>query len=145
MVAFKLAMHTLSLQGRMLRMKAKGHRHRMDQYFERQARELARAAKPYSKVTPLVRTGIVKRDKPTIISQAKRAPGKYRTGMMVGFYGCKGVLVRVAWQRTKDNQPGPRAVVIPECPACKHRHGATRFMWRKAHSEEEFNSAMVAL
>jgi len=82
--------------------------------------------------------------KHTVISE-QRGPGKRPVGMMVGFYGCKGALVRVAWQRTRANQPGPRAVVIHRCPACGHRHGAARFMWRRAHSEEEFNSAMVTL
>lgn len=92
----------------------------------------------------IVRTGILKRDKPTIIDTS-RGPGRYRVGMLVGFYGCNGVLVRVSWTRTKPTSPGPRAMVIPRCPACGHRHGASKFMWRRAHSEEEFNSAMVAL
>ncbi len=53
----------------------------------------------------------------------------------IGFFGCRGELVRVS---INGEQPKkyPKAITLDACPACGHSHGAQPF-WRKRSSRDE--------
>lgn len=61
----------------------------------------------------------------------------------VGFYGCTNQLVRVGVVARKGRRL-PQSAML-DCPACGRTHPAKNFMWRLAHSEQEYQASEVHL
>lgn len=66
--------------------------------------------------------------------------GNEGTAPRIGFYGCRGELVRVTL--TPRPERHPRAIDVPCCPACGHEHGAKPF-WRKRQAGDDDKAVLV--
>lgn len=64
-----------------------------------------------------------------------------RTTLRVGFYGCKGTVVRIGCIIPAGKR-APQFLMV-DCPSCELRHSAHKPMWRKPHSAEEFELSHV--